>query len=177
MTGALRTADLVAEMADYILSQHPSRFTAQTLPHDQSLLEPADAELRIADFQAETRATLDRAFDWLARQFEGCQFAVCLSGGLDSSVIASFAARHLPGVAAASFTYLDADDLNRHAFGAPAEQLASASDDFRAATEVAETLGLPLLPVVRPSGAVAGAIGPSVRLGQDWRDFNVHCAA
>jgi len=26
-------------MADYILSQHPSRFTAQTLPHDQSLLE------------------------------------------------------------------------------------------------------------------------------------------
>ena len=39
MTGALRTADLVAEMADYILSQQPSRFTAQTLPHDQSLLE------------------------------------------------------------------------------------------------------------------------------------------
>ena len=39
MTGALLTADLVAEMADYILSQHPSRFTVQTLPHDQSLLE------------------------------------------------------------------------------------------------------------------------------------------
>ena len=39
MTGALRSADLVAKMADYILSQHPSRFTAQTLPHDQSLLE------------------------------------------------------------------------------------------------------------------------------------------
>ena len=39
MTGALRTADLVAKMADYILSQHPSRFTAQTLPRDQSLLE------------------------------------------------------------------------------------------------------------------------------------------
>ena len=39
MTGALRTADLVAKMADHILSQHPSRFTAQTLPHDQSLLE------------------------------------------------------------------------------------------------------------------------------------------
>ena len=137
---------------------------------------PADAELRVADLQAETRATLDGAFAWLAREFEDCQFAVSLSGGLDSSVIASFAARHLPGVAAASFTYLDADDLDRHAFGAPAEQLASASDDFRAATEVAETLGLPLLPVVRPSGAVAGAIGPCVRLGQDWRDFNVHCA-
>jgi acyl carrier protein len=26
-------------MVDYILSQHPTRFTADTLPHDQSLLE------------------------------------------------------------------------------------------------------------------------------------------
>ena len=39
MPGALRSADLVAKMADYILSQHPSSFTAQTLPRDQSLLE------------------------------------------------------------------------------------------------------------------------------------------
>jgi acyl carrier protein len=38
MTGA-QPADIVAKMVDYILSQHPSRFTAQTLPHDQSLLE------------------------------------------------------------------------------------------------------------------------------------------
>ena len=137
---------------------------------------PADAGLSVADLQAETRAILDRAFAWLARELEGCQFAVCLSGGLDSSVVVSFAAAHLPGVTAVSFTYLDADDLRHHALGTPTEQFASASDDFRAAAQVASTLGLPLLPVVRPSGAVAGAIGPSVRLGQDWRDFNVHCA-
>jgi acyl carrier protein len=31
--------DLIAVMADYILSQHPSKYTAETLPHDQSLLE------------------------------------------------------------------------------------------------------------------------------------------
>jgi len=136
----------------------------------------ADAEPSIAHFQAETRAILGRAFAWLAREFQGCQFAVCLSGGLDSSVVASFAAAHLPGVTAVSFTYLDIDDLRRHALGVPAEQLASASDDFRAAVQVASTLGLPLLPVVRPSGAVAGAIRPSVSLCQDWRDFNVHCA-
>jgi Asparagine synthase len=136
----------------------------------------ADAELRVADFRVQIRAMLNYAFAWLAREFEGCQFAVCLSGGLDSSIVASFAAAHLPGTAAVSFTYLDADDLGRHALGAPAAQLASASDDFRAAAQVASALRLPLLPVVRPSGAVAGAIGPSVRLGQDWRDFNVHCA-
>jgi len=136
----------------------------------------ADAGLSVAAFQVEVRATLDRAFAWLAREFEGCQFAVCLSGGLDSSLIASFAAAHLPGVAAVSFTYLDADDLRRHALGAPAEQLASASEDLKAAARVASALGLPLRPVVRPGDAVAGAIGASVRLCQDWRDFNVHCA-
>ena len=137
---------------------------------------PADAEVSVPDLQAEARAALDRAFAWLAREFEGCQFAVCLSGGLDSSVVASFAAAHLPGVAAVSFTYLHADDLRRQLQRAPAERLASASDDFRAAAQVASALGLPLLPVVRPNGAVAGAIRPSVSLGQDWRDFNVHCA-
>lgn len=137
---------------------------------------PADAELDLAGLQADVRATLDRAFAWLARALADCQFAVCLSGGLDSSVIASFAAAHLPGATAVSFTYLDADDLRRHARGTPVDQLASASDDFRAAQQVAAALGLPLLPVVRPREAVAGAVRPSVELCQDWRDFNVHCA-
>src|SRR5439155_8100316 len=88
----------------------------------------------------------------------------------------SFAAAYLPGVAAVSFTYLDADDLRRHALGAPAERLASASDDLRSAAAVASALGLPLLSVVRPREAVAAAIRASVQLCQDWRDFNVHCA-
>jgi acyl carrier protein len=35
----LQRPDLIAAMTDYILSQHPSAYTAQTLPHDQSLLE------------------------------------------------------------------------------------------------------------------------------------------
>jgi asparagine synthetase B (glutamine-hydrolysing) len=145
------------------------------LGHDVFEL-PADAELDLTGFQADVRATLDRAFAWLARAFADCQFAVCLSGGLDSSVIASFAAAHLPGAVAVSFTYLDADDLRHYTLGAAVDQLASASEDFRAARHVATALGLPLLPVVRPREAVAGAVRASVELCQDWRDFNVHCA-
>jgi acyl carrier protein len=38
MTGD-QPADVVAVMVDYVLSQHPSQFTAATLPRDQSLLE------------------------------------------------------------------------------------------------------------------------------------------
>jgi hypothetical protein len=135
----------------------------------------ADEPLSIENFAVETRAILDRAFGWLASEFKDCRFVVCLSGGLDSSVIASFAANRLPNVAAASFTYLDRDDLRRHALGAPAGELA-VSDDFRCAAAVAGALKMPLLAVVRPREAVAGAVYRSVQLCQDWRDFNVHCA-
>jgi Asparagine synthase len=135
----------------------------------------SDEPLSVEEFVTESRAILDRAFAWLASEFKDCRFVVCLSGGLDSSVIASFAANRLSNVAAASFTYLDHDDLRRHALGAPADELA-VSEDFRCATAVAGALEVPLLAVVRPREAVAGAVHSSVQLCQDWRDFNVHCA-
>ncbi len=34
-----QTEQIISTMVGYILSQHPSKFTAETLPHDQSLLE------------------------------------------------------------------------------------------------------------------------------------------
>jgi hypothetical protein len=134
-----------------------------------------DELLRIEDCAIKSRAILDRAFDWLASEFKDCRFVVCLSGGLDSGVIASFAAKRLSNVTAASFTYLGHDDLRRYALGAPADELV-VSEDFRCATAVAGALAMPLLPVVRPHDAVAGAVHTSVQLCQDWRDFNVHCA-
>jgi asparagine synthetase B (glutamine-hydrolysing) len=137
---------------------------------------PADPDFRLGHFQATTRAALDRTFAWLADAFRECRFAVSLSGGLDSSVIASFAAARLPGVVAATFTYLDEDDRRRHARGCPIDRLATASGDCRSAARVASALGMPLVLVTRPRQAVAGAIRQSVELCQDWRDFNVHCA-
>jgi asparagine synthetase B (glutamine-hydrolysing) len=136
----------------------------------------SDPELNSADFHTSVRAALDKAFAWLRQEFTNCHFVVCLSGGLDSSVIATFAAAHLPGVTAATFTYLDDDDLRRLALGGPLEHLASVSRDARSAVRVAASLEMPLLPVVRPRQAVAAAVRASVQLGQDWRDFNVHCA-
>jgi asparagine synthetase B (glutamine-hydrolysing) len=135
-----------------------------------------DPDVRIDTVHEATRPLLDRTFAWIAHAFAGSRFVVSLSGGLDSSVIASFAAAHLSDVTAASFTYLNDDDLARYALGAPVDELASASEDFRHAAQVAAALGIPLLPVVRPRQAVATAIRASVHLCQDWRDFNVHCA-
>lgn len=137
---------------------------------------PADPDFNIAEFVAQSGSLLDQTFKWFAREFEGCRFVVCLSGGLDSSVIASFAAKHLKNVTAASFTYLSEDDLRSHARGAAVEGLTSASGDFRSAAKVAAALRMPLVPVIRSRQAVAGAVNSSVNLCQDWRDFNVHCA-
>jgi asparagine synthetase B (glutamine-hydrolysing) len=118
---------------------------------------------------------LDQAFDWITSQFKDCRFVVCLSGGLDSSVIASFAATRLSNVAPATFTYLNHDDLQRRGLRAPVAELA-VSEDFHCAAAVAGALELPLLPVVRARVAVAGVVQTSVHLWQYWRDFNVHCA-
>ena len=35
----LERGDIVTTLTDYILSQHPSRFTRQTLPRDESLVD------------------------------------------------------------------------------------------------------------------------------------------
>lgn len=137
---------------------------------------PAGTDFSIATLQQRVRERLDNAFGWLAHEFEGRRIVVCLSGGLDSSIVASFAAAHFPSVTAFNFTYLGADDVKAHALGAPLEDLRTVSEDFRAAAAVARALGVPFLPVTRPKEAVAPAIPASVRLGQDWRDFNVHCA-
>ncbi len=141
---------------------------------DVSAIAP-DSGVSVAELAAGSRAFLEQAFQWLASEFKGCRFVVCLSGGLDSSIIASFAAIHLSNVAAASFTYLDHNDLQRHALGGAVAGLV-ASEDFRCAAAVAGALELPLLSVVRSREAVAGAVQTSVHLCQDWRDFNVHCA-
>ncbi len=137
---------------------------------------PATAGFSQESFAGDVRATLGNAFRRLAEEFRGAQFVVCLSGGLDSSVIASFAAAHLQNVTAVSFTYLDEADLRSYAQGASVAELPTASDDFRCAAKVAAALGMPLVPAVRSRQAVADAIRPSVQLCQDWRDFNVHCA-
>jgi hypothetical protein len=132
----------------------------------------------LGQFHRDVAATLAEAFQFLSRRFAHSRFVVCLSGGLDSALIADFACRHLRGhIYAASFSYVDdADQLAWLNGTAAITDLKSVSADFRAACRVADALRIPLIPVLRPASSVLGALGPAVRLGQDFRDFNVHCA-
>ena len=117
---------------------------------------------------------MPRRADQDCARHRGARFVVCLSGGSDSSIIAGFAAKYLPGAVCCSFSFRPANAGPYVASNL--DQLDAASDDFRAASRVAQYLGLPFLPVFRPSEAVRDALPLAVGLCQDWRDFNVHCA-
>ena len=120
---------------------------------------PTAVDFDLEHFQQRVDVLLTRVFVALKRRAgAGTRFCVCLSGGLDSTVIATYASRYLPNVTAVSFSY---------------ERL---SDDFRAAERIAGGLGLPFLPVVTQRRFEEGLLDDVLRFGQDWRDFNVHCA-
>ncbi len=118
------------------------------------------------------RPRLADAFSSIAGQFPGARFVVCLSGGLDSSVIASWSKQYLSGVVSFSFSF--SDDFKSGLSGSTYNP--SMSEDFVSARRIADVLGLPFVPVVRPRAAVGAALREAVVLGQDWRDFNAHCA-
>ena len=129
-----------------------------------------------SQFQHSVRERLSMIFESLRNEFPRARFVVCLSGGLDSSVVAYFAKQFLDPVRTICFSFLD--DL-----GAAANwdsnnptALSGASEDFYAAANVANAIGLSLDPVFRTREDVSAAIPKAVGLCQDWRDFNVHCA-
>jgi hypothetical protein len=146
----------------------PRMFGTQPPPQAQTFAFDPDA------LRSHARERLAAAFSALAERHRGARFVVCLSGGSDSSIIAGFAAKYLPGAVCCSFSFRPANAGSD--FGHDLDQLDAGSDDFRAASRVARYLGLPLLPVLRPSEAVRDALPLAVGLCQDWRDFNVHCA-
>lgn len=96
------------------------------------------------------------------RERVGPRVAVCLSGGLDSAVIAAYAQETFDEVTAYTYSYRASDG--------------DFSDDRRAAERVAEHLGLTLTAVTADRDDVLDAVDDALRHGQDWRDFNVHCA-
>ena len=72
---------------------------------DLSRVQPA-ADFDLERFQERVHALLTRLFVALdSRAGPDTRFHVCLSGGLDSTVIAAYAGRHLRNVTAVSFSY------------------------------------------------------------------------
>ena len=130
----------------------------------------------LLSFQAAVRTGLENYLDYICDRFKGSTFVVCLSGGLDSTLVTCMASKRIPNVVAACFSYLSDEGFRQWLSGCAMQDLPDTSDDFRAAVDVAKRLHVPLVPVFRSKSSVAAHIGTATRLCQDWRDFNVHCA-
>jgi len=118
----------------------------------------ANPDFELGEFQQRADKSLTALFQRIDEQFRGRRVFVCLSGGLDSSLIASYANRHLSNVTAVTFSY---------------ERL---SDDYLAGEKFAAQIGMDFLPVVIEREMDETTLRQVVVTGQDWRDFNVHCA-
>ena len=116
----------------------------------------------IADVARDIRSALEAWFSRFAAAFSGRQICVCLSGGIDSSIIAALAAQYFSNVTAYSYT-----------FGAEG---CATSEDAMYAEWVAKALRIPFRLVHADSEGVLLALDNALCYGQDWRDFNVHCA-
>lgn len=108
------------------------------------------------------RRHLDVWFARLAREFRTRQVFVCLSGGLDSGLVAAFARRYFPNLTAYTYSYIHEADRE--------------SEDAASARCLAEALAIPFRLVQASEDDVLSAVESAIVNGQDWRDFNVHCA-
>lgn len=131
-----------------------------TLPYGAADDDLDDAGLEATG--AEIRQRLDHVIAALARALDGRLVYVTLSGGLDSSGIAALARRALPGLRAITFSVDDGSG--------------ELSEDAQAAERVAEALGLPLTIARCSPDDVRALVDDVLIYGQDFRDFNVHCA-
>lgn len=110
----------------------------------------------------EARSTLDQYLAAIAGAYPSAAVFVCLSGGLDSSGIATLARHHFPGIVAVSF------DLSR-----PGKR---ASQDRLIADRLARDLGMPMLEATVNEEELFAHLDTVLVAGSDWRDFNVHAA-
>lgn len=126
---------------------------------------PFDAASNEEEAAAGISAALDTTFQRIAQAIGGAPVHLTLSGGLDSSTVATFAASHLPRKQLMAVT-LHVDD------GKPVTE----GTDLHAARAVAERLELSLHELVVKPESIPELLDDVLLYGQDFRDFNVHCA-
>jgi asparagine synthetase B (glutamine-hydrolysing) len=147
--------------AGHLMTLDPQR-RRLTLQRYFTPLAKAHAGAGIEEIARAIRGKLEVWFERLAAALDGRDVCICLSGGLDSSLIAALAARHFIRVTAYSYGFCEGGRM--------------LSEDAEHAAAVAEYLGIPFRLVPASADDVLSALDEAVCYGQDWRDFNVHCA-
>jgi asparagine synthetase B (glutamine-hydrolysing) len=118
----------------------------------------------LEDYALRIRERIAVVFHRLSKALAGRRLFVTLSGGLDSTMIAVAARQYLGDFTAVTFAM---DDGN----GRP-----DSSEDHHFAKLVAAELDVPIETVLATPDEVAALLDVALVYGQDWREFNVHCA-
>jgi len=123
--------------------------------------EPA-AAANVDDVARDIRTALEGWLSRIAAQFGDGNVCICLSGGLDSGLIAALARKYFRKLTAYTYSFIGA--------GIPL------SEDAVYAARLAGILDIPFRLVPATADDLVAAVGDALCYGQDWRDFNVHCA-
>ena len=92
---------------------------------------------------------------------------VCLSGGLDSTLIAFLASQKFSNLEVITAVFAEKKNLiNDH----------EKYNDFFHAQKIAKYIGVKLHPVFIEKRKISEDLPKILRACQDWRDYNVHCA-
>lgn len=124
--------------------------------------EPRTEGLSVSGLARTIRERLEVWFSWLSEQFGHRRICVCLSGGLDSSMIAALAKKYFADVVAYTYGFAGSGGLQ--------------GEDVAYAEKVAEGFRIPFRLVLASSEELLAVLEEVLCYGQDWRDFNVHCA-
>jgi asparagine synthetase B (glutamine-hydrolysing) len=148
--------------AGYSVDIDPARGTVGLSRYGDADRNREPGSAAVEDIARDIRAQLELWFSRLAAQFGERRICVCLSGGIDSGIVAALAKNYFRHVTAYTYTFV-APGLPR-------------SEDAQHAEHLAKVLRMPLRLVPASEDEVLSALDDALCYGQDWRDFNVHCA-
>ena len=110
------------------------------------------------------------------KKLYGNKVYVCLSGGLDSTVIAYLAKKIFGEVVAISCSMQSDDDYKKLISKKKFKKNINFSDDFINAYKISKELGIKFKSVYFPESNCKKDLVETMFACQDWRDYNVHCA-
>lgn len=148
--------------AGYVVRIDPKQNLVEASRYGEARDRAAAAAASVDDIAGDIRAELELWLSRLAEQFGDRHVCICLSGGLDSGLIAVLARKYFSNPTA--YTY---------SFTAPGMAV---SEDARYAERLARILQIPFRLVPATADDLHAVVDAALRYGQDWRDFNVHCA-
>jgi asparagine synthetase B (glutamine-hydrolysing) len=148
--------------AGYVVRIAPREHRVEVSRYGDPQDRAGSAPARVEDVASGIRVELEVWFARLARQFSERRICICLSGGLDSGLIAALASKYFSDVTA--YTY---------SFTGPGTAV---SEDAMYAERLARALQIPFRLVPAAEDDLHAAVDAALCYGQDWRDFNVHCA-